>query len=221
MNEVIARLVVQRGPEPGQTFSLTEEIIQIGRTETNNIVISDPEMSRHHAQLERQLDGYSIQDLGSTNGTFVNYERVIGVTMLSHGDVISFGEAVTLAYWDESATTSQPFPPSQIREQPSETAVPPSPPASAPQPASTAPPVVESSPEIPPLTIDEYVAQAKTRRRRLIIGCGVGFLLLICICVGALFFLDGYQQGRLLYCGGLRPFWELILGPFGFNPICP
>ncbi len=216
MNEVIARLVVQRGPEPGMTFSLTEEIIRIGRTETNDIVISDPEMSRQHAQLERQLDGYTIQDLGSTNGTFVNYERVIGVTMLNHGDVISFGEAVTLAYWDESATTSQPIPPPQIREQPPVTAVPLSQPAPAPQPA----PAVESSPKVPPLTIEEYTAQVKARRRRLIIGCGVGFLLLICICMGALFFLDGYQQGRLLYCGGLRPFWELILGPFGFNPIC-
>lgn len=221
MNEVIARLVVQRGPEPGQTFSLTEEIIRIGRTETNDIVISDPEMSRQHAQLERQFDGYTIQDLGSTNGTFVNYERVIGVTMLGHGDVISFGEAVTLTYWDESATTSQPIPPPQIREQPPVTAVPPSPPAPAPQPAPAVPPPVESSPEVPPLTIEEHVTQVKTRRRRLIIGCGVGFLLLICICMGALFFLDGYQQGRLLYCGGLRPFWELILGPFGFNPICP
>ncbi len=222
MDDVIARLVVQRGPEPGLTFPLSQDMIRIGRTETSDIVISDPEMSRQHAQLERQLDGYTIQDLGSTNGTFVNYERVIGVTLLNHGDVISFGEAITLAYWDESATTSQPIPPPQIREQPPATAVPPSPPAPAPRPAPAAPsPAVESSPEVPPLTVEEYVAQAKAKRRRLIIGCGVGFLLLICICMGALFFLDGYQQGRLLYCGGLRPFWEILLGPFGFNPACP
>ncbi|MEJ2747446.1 MAG: FHA domain-containing protein [Anaerolineae bacterium] len=220
MSEIIARLVVQRGPEPGASFALTQDVVRIGRTATNDIAINDPEVSRQHAQLVRQPDGYTIQDLGSTNGTFVNYRRVAGLTLLSHGDVISFGEAIVLAYWDESATDSQPVPPPPVREQ--RPAAPPprtSPPPASPQrPTPSAPPVVEAAPQAPPLTAEEYAAQ---RRRRIIIGCGVGALLLICLCIGALFFLDGYQQGRLLYCGGLRPFWELILGPFGFNPACP
>ena len=226
MSEVIARLVVQRGPEPGKSFLLTEDAIRIGRTADSDIVIGDPEMSRQHAQLVRQPDGYAIQDLGSTNGTFVNYQRLTGLTMLSHGDVIAFGDAIALAYWDESATDSQPVPPPVIREQRPVVAVPPSAPAPRPpaarppQPSPFAEPIVESSPEVPPLTAEAYAAQLAARRRRIIIGCGVGFLLLICLCIGSLFFLDGYQQGRLLYCGGLRPFWELILGPFGFNPAC-
>jgi predicted component of type VI protein secretion system len=226
MSEVIARLVVQRGPEPGRSYTLTEAVIRIGRTSGSDIIISDPEMSRQHAQLVRQPDGYAIQDLGSTNGTFVNYQRITGLTMLNHGDVIAFGESVILAYWDESATDSRQVPPPVIREQ-RPAAAPPSPPSVPRQPAARpqqpmpyAEPVFESSPETPPLTIEEYEAQSAARRRRLIWGCGVGFLLLICLCLGAFFFLDGYQQGRLLYCGGLRPFWELILGPFGFNPIC-
>jgi predicted component of type VI protein secretion system len=216
MGEVLARLVVQRGPEPGTSFLLSEDAVRIGRTADNDIVIGDPELSRQHAELVRQPDGYAIQDLGSTNGTFVNYQRITGLTMLSHGDVIAFGDAITLAYWDESATASQPVPPPVIREQRPAAAHA----ARPPQPAPFAEPVVESSPELPPLTAEEYEVQSAARRRRIIIGCGVGFLLLICLCLGALFFLDGYQQGQLLYCGGLRPFWQLILGPFGFNPVC-
>lgn len=223
MGEVLARLVVQRGPEPGISFDLTEDVIQIGRTAGNDIVISDPEMSRQHAQLVLQSDGYAIQDLGSTNGTFVNYQRITGLTLLSHGDVIAFGEAITLAYWDESTTASQPVPPPVIREQ-RPAAVPLSGPSVSPElprPSFLEPVAASSLPEPPPLTAEAHEAQLAGRRRRLIIGCSVGLLLLICLCLGMLFFLDGYQQGRLLYCGGLRPFWELILGPFGFNPVCP
>jgi hypothetical protein len=224
MSEVIARLEIHRGPEPGTSFALAEDVLHIGRGAGSDIIIEDPEVSRQHAQLVRQPDGYAIQDLGSTNGTFVNYERVTGLTPLSHGDVIAFGDAILLAYWDESATASQPIPPPVIREQPAPILV--SPPAPAPAAISEAPifqaePIAASIPAPPPLTEADYAAQTSNRRRRLIIGCGVGFLLLICLCMGALFFLDGYQQGRLLYCGGLRPFWELILGPFGFNPACP
>ena len=235
MSEVFARLVVQRGPQPGASFALTEDVIRIGRTAGSDIVISDPEMSRQHAQLVRQPDGYAIQDLGSTNGTFVNYQRVTGLTMLNHGDVIALGDAVVLAYWDESATDSRPVPPPVIRGQQPPTirgqqppvirgqqlpAAPRPSPAWEPQPVPVAEPVARPLPEPPPLTAEEYEAHLAARRRRIWIGCSVGFLLLICMCLGALFFLDGYQQGRLLYCGGLRPFWELILGPFGFSPAC-
>ena len=221
MGEVLARLVVQRGPEPGTSFLLSEDAVRIGRTADNDIVIGDPEMSRQHAQLVRQPDGYAIQDLGSTNGTFVNYQRLIGLTMLSHGDVIAFGEAITLAFWDESATASQPIPPPVVREQSPAAVSFPSPSVSpdSPRPAFLEP-IVASAPEPPPLTAEAYEAKSAARRRRIIIGCGAGFLLIICLCLGALFFLDGYQQGRLLYCGGLRPFWEMVLGPFGFNPAC-
>lgn len=220
MSEIVARLVVQRGPEPGASFALTEEVIRIGRAAGSDIVISDPEMSRQHAQLIRQPDGYAIQDLGSTNGTFVNYRRVTGLTPLSHGDFVTFGDAIALAYWDESATDSQPVPPPVVHREPPAAAMPP-PAAARPQRPTPRPePILESSPPAPPLTAEEYEMQAAARRRRVVIGCGVGFLLLICLCIGALFFLDGYQQGRLLYCGGLRPFWEIILGPFGFNPAC-
>lgn len=208
MSEVQARLVMQRGPNPGTEFVLTQAEIQIGRASTNDVVIPDPEVSRQHAQLIRQEEGFAIQDLGSTNGSFVNYHRVTGLTPLNHGDVISFGEAIALTYWDESATDSQPVPPPSFREPPPVTAVPPTPEPTA-QPAQ---PMPQFEPFAPPT-----VAR---NRRRWLIGCGCAFLLLICLCAAALFFLDAYDQGRLLYCGELRPFWETVLGPFGFSPAC-
>ena len=70
------RLIVRRGPQPNQVFELDEDVINLGRDITNHIVINDREVSRHHLRLMRGNDGYTIEDLGSTNGTFVNGKRV-------------------------------------------------------------------------------------------------------------------------------------------------
>jgi hypothetical protein len=51
------------------------------------------------------------------------------------------------------------------------------------------------------------------------LGCGL-FLALLLVCLGTFLLLDTFQDGRLLYCGALRPVFEFILGPFGFAPIC-
>ena len=212
MSEIQARLVVQRGPNPGSTFELLSAIVKIGRSASNDLVINDPEISRQHAQFLRQGDGYVVQDLGSTNGTFVNYQRVTGATPLSHGDVISFGEAIVLTYGDDSATDSQPAPPPTFQQQPPVATAVLTPPPSSLQPA------VQTAP--PPQYAPPVAAAVRPNRRRWLVGCGLAFLLIICLCMGALFFLDSYQQGRLLYCGGLRPFWQFLLGPFGFNPAC-
>jgi hypothetical protein len=92
------RLIVRRGPQPNQVFELDEDVINLGRDITNHIVINDREVSRHHLRLMRGSDGYTIEDLGSTNGTFVNGKRVTGATPLSNGDLLGLGETVTLLY---------------------------------------------------------------------------------------------------------------------------
>jgi len=66
------RLIVRRGPQPNQIYELNKDIITLGRDITNDIVINDPEVSRHHCRLTRGGGGYTLEDLGSTNGTFVN-----------------------------------------------------------------------------------------------------------------------------------------------------
>ena len=92
------RLVVRRGPQPNQVFELNKDVITLGRDITNDIVINDPEASRHHLRITRGVSGYNIEDLGSTNGTFIGGQRVSGVRELKRGDMIGLGETVTLGY---------------------------------------------------------------------------------------------------------------------------
>jgi predicted component of type VI protein secretion system len=92
------RLVVRRGPQPNQTYDLNKDIITLGRDITNDIVINDPEVSRHHMRLTRGAGGFTIEDLGSTNGTFINGQRMTGAKPLTNGDMIGLGETVTLGY---------------------------------------------------------------------------------------------------------------------------
>ena len=102
------RLVVRRGPQPNQVYELTDDVINLGRDVTNNLVINDREVSRHHLRFSRGPDGYTVEDLGSTNGTFINGKRVSGATLLKNGDMIGLGETVTLGY--EMARGDMPAP---------------------------------------------------------------------------------------------------------------
>jgi hypothetical protein len=92
------RLIVRRGPQPNQTYDLNKDIITLGRDITNDITINDPEVSRHHLRLTRGAGGFTLEDLGSTNGTFINGQRMTGARPLNVGDMIGLGETVTLGY---------------------------------------------------------------------------------------------------------------------------
>jgi predicted component of type VI protein secretion system len=102
------QLVMRGGPNPGKIFELVQDELTIGRDIGNRIVINDPEVSRKHARLTVQSDGYVIEDLGSTNGTFVNNQRLIGPHMLRPGETIMLGEKISLEYevlgFDPNAT---------------------------------------------------------------------------------------------------------------------
>lgn len=97
------RFVVRRGPQPNQSYDLNKDIVTLGRDITNDIVINDPEVSRHHLRMTRGAGGFTMEDLGSTNGTFVNGQRLTGARPLRPGDMIGLGETVTLAYEQLSA----------------------------------------------------------------------------------------------------------------------
>ncbi len=190
------RLVVRRGPQPNQQYELTRDTLTIGRDITNDIVISDPEVSRHHARLVRGAAGYVIEDLRSTNGTFINRERISTPYQLHNGDTIGMGETVTLAYEAVGVTQEPTMVGPGGREAP--------PPAySPPQQQYGAPPPQYGAPYPPPATagppVDYYYEEEEPetdRNRWLVIGCAVLTLLFCCTLVGAAIAIDSLG----LYC---------------------
>jgi hypothetical protein len=88
-------LVVQNGPTPGQVFTIDNSPQTIGRGEGCDIFIADPSLSRQHAQIRVTPNGYVLEDLGSTNGSFVNERPVPGGILLAPGDVIRLGATLS------------------------------------------------------------------------------------------------------------------------------
>lgn len=204
------QLVVQTGPEPGRVYPLQAAKITIGRDPMSDIAIGDPEVSRTHARLEQTGTGYQIQDLGSTNGTFINGQRMGSeVIQLLPGQEIVLGSSVALIYEeigaDEAAMatiidaahgptlaevpaappdpTGSPPPLPDLEETPVPTA-----PEPASEPQFTPPP----SPPPPPAPPSAQATNAGGRRRRTII-IGVVIALLLCCCCAFLIFM--YQVG--------------------------
>jgi pSer/pThr/pTyr-binding forkhead associated (FHA) protein len=92
------RLTMQRGPNVGKTYELVKDVVTLGRDMSNDIVINDAESSRHHARLTKQGVTYVLEDLGSTNGTFVNSARLSTPRPLNPGDMMGVGETISLSY---------------------------------------------------------------------------------------------------------------------------
>jgi pSer/pThr/pTyr-binding forkhead associated (FHA) protein len=86
---------------------LDRTVMNIGRRQTNHIVIDDNRVSRAHSQLRLRFGRYVLYDLGSTGGTFVNGQR-ISEWILRHGDVISLAGATLVYVEDESAVIVLP-----------------------------------------------------------------------------------------------------------------
>ncbi|MGB5986414.1 MAG: FHA domain-containing protein, partial [Desulfobacterales bacterium] len=91
MTATLFQLTMRSGPVPGKTFLLEKEESMVGRDLANDITITDPEVSRRHARFLMRDDNVFIEDLGSTNGTFLNGERISSPQQLRKGDVITFG----------------------------------------------------------------------------------------------------------------------------------
>ena len=100
----LASLLVRSGPLKGRRLPVKVPVVNIGRADFNDVVIADPSVSTSHAKLQRRDDVWVLSDLGSTNGTFVEGERVSTDTVLVSGTTIKFGEvAVLFEPLDESA----------------------------------------------------------------------------------------------------------------------
>ena len=86
----VARLEFILGPMANQTLALTEEVTTIGSVAGNTVVLADPAVSRKHAGIRKLESSYELADLGSTNGVYVNGQKVPKKT-LEAGDIIRVG----------------------------------------------------------------------------------------------------------------------------------
>ncbi|MCK5551551.1 MAG: FHA domain-containing protein [Deltaproteobacteria bacterium] len=87
------KLIVIFGDRLGKQYHLGRERMLIGRLGRSDILIDDSSVSREHAIIERRDGRFVLEDLKSTNGTFVNGEFV-DVYVLNHGDKIRIGNTV-------------------------------------------------------------------------------------------------------------------------------
>jgi hypothetical protein len=196
------QLVLRVGPSPGKVYPLMKNELTIGRDINNEIVINDSEISRRHCRLVMSGDSYMIEDLGSTNGTWVNDQRLTAAHQLVHGESFRLGDNVVLEFglegFDEDATVvsagSTPTPAKQPAPAPARAAAPPPQPAAPPKQQQYAGQVAASPP----------AAKKKGINKGLIIGCAG--LLVVGLCVAAALW---YIDANYLWC---EVSWGLIPG---------
>lgn len=100
-----AMLVLQRGAEAGRRWPLDRSRpLTIGRSEECDVSLPDRQVSRYHARIAWQGEGYLVEDLGSKNGTHVNGQEVSEPTPLQDGDEIQIALRFKLAFVDAGAT---------------------------------------------------------------------------------------------------------------------
>ena len=87
------QLRVSKGKQEGLTLPLGDGI-KIGRAADCQLVLDDDYVSTRHAQIVRTDDGYMVEDLGSTNGTYVNNERVTSATPFTTADTLRIGRTL-------------------------------------------------------------------------------------------------------------------------------
>lgn len=191
------RLVIRQGPLAGQVFELQQPIHNVGRSKENDIQIDDLKISRRHANLTLTPTGYVLQDLGSTNGTFVNNQRITAPVAIQPGDVIGFGDNVVIDV--------QGFVGAPQMAGPARAAVAPPQQAYAPQQQAYAPPQPAYVPPPPPPPAFEAEPQSHTGRN-IAIGCGILLALLVCALVaGYLMYQFAPQSIAVPICDAVRP----------------
>ena len=82
-----ALLVATGSATVGPGFRLEAESLTAGRHSSNDIILDDPSVSRHHAEFRRRGDTYAVRDLGGLHGTHVNHERVEEAVLTSRDEI--------------------------------------------------------------------------------------------------------------------------------------
>ena len=102
-----AKLTVTTGKYSGKEVDLTQDELVIGRTAPAGLILLHPEISRRHARLTYQNGNYLLEDLGSSNGTSLNGQLLVGPKVLQDGDEILLGREIKLVF-NQARVTSPP-----------------------------------------------------------------------------------------------------------------
>lgn len=86
-----ALLIVHHGPNAGARFLLDMDVVTAGRSVSADIFLDDVTVSREHVQFHRKGTDFSVHDMGSLNGTYVNREQV-AEARLRDGDEVQIGK---------------------------------------------------------------------------------------------------------------------------------
>ena len=187
----LAAFLVRAGALAGQRLTVRTPIVNVGRADYNDVVVPDPSVSTSHAKLQRREGVWVLVDLDSTNGTFVDGERVKGEAPLAPGAMVRLGD-VQLVFepTDDAVATvkgggtqvlrtphsvAPPPPPSAPPKQPAASA----PKAPAPPPPKARPPAAKPAPKRPPA---RPVAQQPPPKKGK--GCGASAAVLVFGSVG-------------------------------------
>src|SRR5437773_1019445 len=103
----MAALITTKGPNPGRRFPLDAESTLIGRQPDAAIYLESLAVSRHHALVVNDKGAYYVEDVGSSNGTYVNGGRISGRVPLTEADELQIGPYV-LSLQLERQTPSDP-----------------------------------------------------------------------------------------------------------------
>jgi pSer/pThr/pTyr-binding forkhead associated (FHA) protein len=104
----MSKLIILNQGMTGRTFELLVERTTVGRVEDNNFQIADGSVSSHHAEIVLRGGEIVVKDLNSTNGTFINNEKITE-TVLKPGQTLRFGQ-VELKIDDGKPVTPPPPP---------------------------------------------------------------------------------------------------------------
>lgn len=96
MSDIQDYLLITKGPRLNEKIDLSKLPITIGREETADVRIETASISRKHLRISRGESGYVVEDLGSSNGTYVNEERLKAPRRVANGDMIALGPDVEM-----------------------------------------------------------------------------------------------------------------------------
>ena len=191
-------LIVTEGPNQGQSYVLQDLICTLGRTADNTIVIDSPRISRHHTQIRLLPDGAIVEDMGSTNGTWVNNRQLTGPHRLAPGDVIELADSIAFRFEVEEEMRTEKLVPTMADADPGHERLsgpPPLPPDSPPyrpyqDSAETPAPFAAAQPaqpiQPPPLQPAVTPRRQRPKWSYLIV---IFLIILICLCVAVAAFL--------------------------------